>query len=130
MELYQLGIKRPNNPGGARRRKRNPTITMGMANLRALGTLGNTLKLEILCLLSETRSLTAVTDLVSDNQCKSHVEGECILACRFDVPDVDAACKRFEELGVKFVKKPNDGKMKGIAFIQVGRGLLATCNVV
>ena len=25
------------------------------------------------------------------------------------VPDVDAACKRFEELGVKFVKKPNDG---------------------
>ena len=26
------------------------------------------------------------------------------------VPDVDAACKRFEELGVPFVKKPNDGK--------------------
>ncbi|XP_021378480.1 lactoylglutathione lyase-like [Mizuhopecten yessoensis] len=34
------------------------------------------------------------------------------------VPDVDAACKRFEELGVKFIKKPNDGKMKGLAFIQ------------
>ncbi|XP_070578276.1 lactoylglutathione lyase-like [Ptychodera flava] len=34
------------------------------------------------------------------------------------VPDVDAACKRFEELGVEFVKKPNDGKMKGIAFIK------------
>lgn len=33
------------------------------------------------------------------------------------VPDVDAACKRFEELGVSFKKKPNDGKMKGIAFI-------------
>jgi lactoylglutathione lyase len=34
------------------------------------------------------------------------------------VPDVDAACARFESLGVKFVKRPNDGKMKGIAFIQ------------
>ncbi|XP_071962265.1 lactoylglutathione lyase-like [Antedon mediterranea] len=34
------------------------------------------------------------------------------------VPDVDVACKRFEELGVKFIKKPNDGKMKGLAFIQ------------
>ncbi|XP_060704291.1 lactoylglutathione lyase [Hemiscyllium ocellatum] len=34
------------------------------------------------------------------------------------VPDVYAACKRFEELGVKFVKKPDDGKMKGLAFIQ------------
>jgi lactoylglutathione lyase len=28
-----------------------------------------------------------------------------------------AACERFEALGVKFVKKPNDGKMKGLAFI-------------
>lgn len=28
------------------------------------------------------------------------------------VPDVAAACKRFEELGVEFVKKPQDGKMK------------------
>lgn len=26
------------------------------------------------------------------------------------VPDVDKACERFESLGVKFVKKPNDGK--------------------
>lgn len=34
------------------------------------------------------------------------------------VPDVYAACKRFEELGVTFVKKPDDGKMKGLAFIQ------------
>lgn len=35
------------------------------------------------------------------------------------VPNVDVACKRFEELGVDFVKKPADGKMKGIAFIKV-----------
>lgn len=34
------------------------------------------------------------------------------------VPDVDAACARFEQLGVEFVKRPNDGKMKGIAFIK------------
>ncbi|XP_053620668.1 lactoylglutathione lyase [Plodia interpunctella] len=34
------------------------------------------------------------------------------------VPDVEAACARFEQLGVKFIKKPQDGKMKGLAFIQ------------
>ncbi|WP_394729396.1 lactoylglutathione lyase [Altererythrobacter sp. GH1-8] len=34
------------------------------------------------------------------------------------VPDVDAACDRFETLGVEFVKRPNDGKMKGLAFIK------------
>jgi lactoylglutathione lyase len=34
------------------------------------------------------------------------------------VPDVHAACKRFEELGVEFVKKPDDGRMKGLAFIK------------
>lgn len=34
------------------------------------------------------------------------------------VPDVDAACKLFVEQGVTFVKKPNEGKMTGLAFIQ------------
>jgi lactoylglutathione lyase len=34
------------------------------------------------------------------------------------VPDVEAACKRFEELGVSFVKKPDAGSMKGLAFIK------------
>jgi len=34
------------------------------------------------------------------------------------VPDVYSACKRFEDLGVPFVKKPDDGKMKGLAFIK------------
>lgn len=33
------------------------------------------------------------------------------------VPNVYAACERFEELGVKFIKRPDDGKMKGLAFI-------------
>ena len=36
----------------------------------------------------------------------------------FSVPDVYAASKRFEKLGVRFVKKPDDGKMKGLAFIE------------
>lgn len=34
------------------------------------------------------------------------------------VPDVYAACKRFEELGVEFVKRLDDGKMKGLAFVK------------
>ena len=34
------------------------------------------------------------------------------------VPDVESACERFEKMGVEFVKKPNDGKMKGLAFIK------------
>lgn len=33
------------------------------------------------------------------------------------VPDVYKACERFEKLGVNFIKKPDDGKMKGLAFI-------------
>ena len=33
------------------------------------------------------------------------------------VPDVYSACERFEELGVNFVKKPDGGSMKGLAFI-------------
>ncbi|GAB4819133.1 hypothetical protein N2152v2_006179 [Parachlorella kessleri] len=36
----------------------------------------------------------------------------------FSVPSVADACQRFEELGVPFVKRPNDGKMKNIAFIK------------
>jgi lactoylglutathione lyase len=34
------------------------------------------------------------------------------------VPDVYAACERFEKLGIEFVKRPDDGKMKGLAFIK------------
>ncbi|KAG8761062.1 Lactoylglutathione lyase [Serendipita sp. 396] len=33
------------------------------------------------------------------------------------VPDLEAACKRFEDLGVNFRKRPTEGKMKNIAFI-------------
>lgn len=29
----------------------------------------------------------------------------------FAVPDVEKACERFENLGVTFVKKPNDGEL-------------------
>jgi len=34
------------------------------------------------------------------------------------VPDVYVASERFEKLGVEFVKRPDDGKMKGLAFIK------------
>jgi len=34
------------------------------------------------------------------------------------VPDVDAACARFDQAGVEFVKRPQDGSMKGLAFIK------------
>jgi len=34
------------------------------------------------------------------------------------VPDVYAACERFKEMGVEFVKRPDDGRMKGLAFIK------------
>ncbi|KAF9050456.1 Glyoxalase/Bleomycin resistance protein/Dihydroxybiphenyl dioxygenase [Panaeolus papilionaceus] len=33
------------------------------------------------------------------------------------VDDVDKACERFDTLGVKFKKRPTDGKMRNIAFI-------------
>ena len=36
----------------------------------------------------------------------------------FAVPDVYGACDRFEHLGVEFAKKPDDGKMKGLAFVK------------
>ncbi|WWD19603.1 lactoylglutathione lyase [Kwoniella shandongensis] len=33
------------------------------------------------------------------------------------VDDLDAACKRFDDLGVKFKKRPEEGRMRHIAFI-------------
>ncbi len=34
------------------------------------------------------------------------------------VPDVHAACERFQAAGVEFVKRPDEGRMKGLAFIK------------
>uniref|UniRef100_A0A915K5Z8 Lactoylglutathione lyase n=1 Tax=Romanomermis culicivorax TaxID=13658 RepID=A0A915K5Z8_ROMCU len=34
------------------------------------------------------------------------------------VPDVYAACRRFETMHVPFAKKPDEGKMQGLAFIK------------
>ena len=34
------------------------------------------------------------------------------------VPELEAACVRFEELGVPFQKRLNDGRMKSLAFIK------------
>ncbi len=36
----------------------------------------------------------------------------------FSVPDLDAACQRFEEHGVSFQKKADEGSMKDIVFIK------------
>lgn len=36
----------------------------------------------------------------------------------FHVPDLEQACERFESLDVPFQKRPQDGAMKGIAFIK------------
>lgn len=36
----------------------------------------------------------------------------------FHVPDVHAACARFDELGVEFQKRADGGSMKGLAFIK------------
>ncbi|MBT7540605.1 MAG: lactoylglutathione lyase, partial [Gammaproteobacteria bacterium] len=32
--------------------------------------------------------------------------------------DVYQACERFDSLGVDYVKRPDDGNMKGLAFIK------------
>jgi lactoylglutathione lyase len=34
------------------------------------------------------------------------------------VPDVYAACERFDKMSVEYVKRPDDGNMKGLAFIK------------
>ena len=42
------------------------------------------------------------------------------------VPDVYAACERFQSMGCEFTKTPNSGGMKGLAFVKVraaGRNL-------
>lgn len=36
----------------------------------------------------------------------------------FTVPDVTAICTRLDEMGAEFVKRPDDGAMKGIAFVK------------
>ena len=57
----------------------------------------------------------------SDNNLKHHdgnSEPKGFGHMAFSVPDVYAACKRFEQYGVEFIKKPDDGSMKGLAFIK------------
>ena len=59
-----------------------------------------------------------VIELANSHLGADAFEGEFSDTFGISVPDVEAACARFESLGVKFVKRPGDGRMKGIAFIQ------------
>ncbi|KAJ3826342.1 glyoxalase I [Lentinula raphanica] len=43
------------------------------------------------------------------------------------VNDVEEACARFEQLGVQFKKRPQDGKMRHIAFILDPDGYVISC---
>ena len=45
---------------------------------------------------------------------------DCLLMLIFvgvSVDDLDAACKRFEDLGVNWKKRLTDGRMKNVAFV-------------
>ncbi|KAH9949111.1 Glyoxalase/Bleomycin resistance protein/Dihydroxybiphenyl dioxygenase [Amylocystis lapponica] len=60
-----------------------------------------------------TESDTAFTGYASGNSDPGRGFGHIAIT----VPDVAAACARFEQLGVTFKKKLTDGSMKDIAFI-------------
>lgn len=57
----------------------------------------------------------------NDDACKYHdgnSEPKGFGHLGFTVPDVYKACERLEKLGIEFVKKVDQGKMQGIAFIK------------
>lgn len=45
------------------------------------------------------------------------------------VDDLQAACKRFDEMGAKFKKRPEEGKMRHIAFLLDPDGPSLACEV-
>jgi lactoylglutathione lyase len=76
------------------------------------------------------KSIDRSIDVVPDEQCQHTVvwNQSHILPCLFftllsllsfiiSVDDVYACCEKLEKAGVTFKKKPNEGRMKGLAFV-------------
>jgi len=53
-----------------------------------------------------------------DNADVKYNPGDALAHLSFRVPDLYESCKRFEEMGIEFKKKPDEGAMKGFAFLK------------
>ena len=88
--------------------------TMGMISLKAMATLGKLASSALRHPLMHPEH-----EMFASVASKYKQQDLPDMYCSFHVPDVNKACERFEKLGVEFVKKPDAGTMKGLAFIKV-----------
>jgi len=91
----------------AQKRKRISSITMGTLNHKVSG---KEMKLSLNDPCGRHSQLSKATWALADRTCGyRHI---CV-----SVDDIEAACQRFEEQGVKWKKRLTDGRMKNIAFV-------------